>query len=421
MTRLLLTAILFILSFRSQAQYIETIVNRGDTLYSTTGDGGPAVNAMTGTINAVTCDAAGNLYLYDYTFKNIRKVNASGIITAFAGKYSMGSDADGIPATDANIRSVSSMFCDAAGDLIFAVGDRIRKVTSDGLIWTIAGGGPATATADGLVATAARLMPLYSITTDDTGNIYCSLGNNVKKISAATNTVSTVINIPNTSLAFYDHTLYIARGTFGDRIYTIDASGTLGNYAGWGIDTADGAPADSSLIRTTGIAFDDHGTLYLGGYSYNLIRKINRAGIMYTVAGNGTEGYSGDGGPPRSAQLKEVNDICIDPQGNVIVAANHCVRKIHIDRTGIDDRAVTSKRIQIYPNPNKGSFNMLIPSERDEPDIKLIVCDVLGRKVDERIVNANRLIFLDIKQPPGLYYLSASTSTNKWAATVEVR
>ncbi|HEY1527898.1 MAG TPA: NHL repeat-containing protein [Candidatus Angelobacter sp.] len=282
---------------------ISTVAGNGTVGF--TGDGGPATNAqISGGI--VAADALGNVYITQnlvFEGSRIRKVNIQGLITTVAGNATFGFNGDSKPAITAEIDAPSGVAVDGAGNLYIGDYDnyRIRKVDTAGGISTIAGNGTlglCGSCGDGGPATGAQLNSPYGIVLDSSGNLY-----------------------------FAD--------AFSGRVREVDTSGVIHTIAGGGnVGLGDGGPATSaSLNEPLGIALDGTGNLYISDFGDFRIRKVNAAGIITTVAGNGTSGFSGDGGAATSAQLTSPTGLVTDSAGNVYLGDGSRVRKI--DTSGI--------------------------------------------------------------------------------------
>jgi NHL repeat len=268
---------------------INTVAGNGSS--GDTGDGGPATSAA---INptAVAIDTAGNIYVVDFTFNSIREVNAStGVINTIAGTGQSGDSGDGGPATSATLSSPEGVALDGAGNIYIAEegGARIRKVTaSTGIIDTVAGNGACGYSGDGGPATAAQLCGPNGVAVDGAGNIFIADLSNyrIRKVTASTGIISTVAGT----------------GTYG--------------YSGDG-----GAATNAQLAGPIGVGVDEAGNLYIATYVDSRVREVNASsGIINTIAGNGTNGYSGDGGPGASAELYEPNGVGVDAAGDVYIA-----------------------------------------------------------------------------------------------------
>jgi len=273
----------------------------GDYLRSYGGDGGPATAAITNNPNGVATDIYGNLYFADKGNEIIRKVSTDGIITTYAGNYSLGGNysGDGGPATAAAINSPNGVAMDASGNLYIAdgVNEVIRMVNTAGIITTVVGT-PLSAgySGDGAAATAAQLNNPSGVAVDASGNLYITdLGNNV------------------------------IREVSGGIITTIAGNDTAG-YSG------DGGPATAAeLSQPRDIAVDASGNVYIADLLNLVVRKISTSGIITTIAGNGTPGYSGDGGPATAAQLYIVGSVAVDNLGDVYITDpfNQVVRAVN--------------------------------------------------------------------------------------------
>jgi sugar lactone lactonase YvrE len=278
--------------------------------FSFGGDGGVATSANFNQPFAAAVDSAGNVYVADQGNYRLRKVsNPGGIITTVAGNGT-GYSGDGGPATSAQLYFSSGVAVDSAGNLY--IGDannhRVRKVSPDGTITTVAGNGTAAPSVqqagpgpgDGGPATSAQLRTPIGVAVDSGGNLYIAdLGNfRIRKVSP------------------------------GGTISTVAGNGTFG-FSG------DGGPATSAQLSAEGIALDQTGNLYIADISNRRVRKVSPAGIITTVAGTGTPGDTGDGGPASSAELYEPIFVAVDSIGNLYIAdtVEGVVRKVAPDGT----------------------------------------------------------------------------------------
>ena len=145
------------------------------------GDGGPAANAQLNGPQALAIDAAGNIYVADTFNHRIRKIAAaSGVITTVAGNGASGFSGDGGPATNAQLIAPTGVAVDAAGNLYIGDLNRVRKVSTTGIISTVAGNGIAGYIGDGGVATNSELNTVFGVAVDPSGNVYVAdSGNNV--------------------------------------------------------------------------------------------------------------------------------------------------------------------------------------------------------------------------------------------------
>jgi uncharacterized protein (TIGR03437 family) len=327
---------------------ITTAAGNGNGNFS--GDGGPAASASLTHPFGVTVDSAGNLYIADTYNGRIRKVSG-GTITTVAGNGSFGFYGDGGPATSASLYLAYAVAVDSTGNLYIADGvisGRIRKV-SGGTITTIGGNGAYRFSGDGGPATGASLNGPGGVAVDSTGNLYIadSANNRIRKVSGGK--VTTVAGNgaygfsgdggPATSASVAEPlgvavdsagNLYIA-DFLNSRIRKL-SGGTIATVAGNGNQgfSGDGGPATgASLNGPSGVAVDSAGNLYIADYYNNRVRKVS-GGTITTVAGNGNQGFSGDGGPAASASLNFPGGVTVDSAGNLYIADvnNNRIRKV---------------------------------------------------------------------------------------------
>jgi gliding motility-associated-like protein len=228
-------------------------------------------------------------------------------ITTIAGTPTVGGfSGAGGPATSIVCGSTFNVVADNSGDIFFT--DQwnrlIWKVNSAGIATVYAGTGVNGNAGDGGLATAAELYTPVWLSIDNGGNLYVTdMYGGVRKINAA-GIISTVIS----------------------NLQVFDAAGP---------GTGDGGPLSAAtFVGIEAFVPDNVGNLYISDQGANVIRKVNSAGIISTIAGNGTLGYSGDGGPATAAQLDRPYGVAFYG-GNMYIPddANHCIRKV--DASGI--------------------------------------------------------------------------------------
>ena len=257
------------------------------------GDGGLASNASLNQPRGVAIDSAGNLLIADSYNFSIRKVSTAGIITTVAGDGIRGFSGDGGRAAMARLDFPTRVSSDNRGNLFIVDGERVRKISSDGIIATVAGGVSCCNSGDGGPATAAEVFPV-DVAADAGGNLFIASMTRIRKVSAG-GIISTVAGRESPV------------GFFGD-----------------------GGPATSARFLGSYTATDSGGDVFIADSGNNRIRKVSPNGIITTFAGTGSAGYSGDGGPATSAQLNLPLGVAVDAADNLFVvdSGNNRVRKI---------------------------------------------------------------------------------------------
>ena len=288
------------------------------------GDGGPATDASLGFISDVAVDSAGNVFAADFSIQLVVKISTTGVLTVVAGNEIRGFSGDGGPATSASLFFPRGVAVDVTGNLYIADGEnhRIRKVSPDGTITTVAGNGNRTGSIDGEggdptddlgdggPATSASLSFPIGVVVDASGSLYVGdIGSHrIRKVSP-------------------DGMISTVAGN-GNRTGSIDGEG--GDPAD---DLGDGGPATSaSLNFPRGVAVDAAGSIYIAEAFNHRIRKVNGSGMITTVAGNGNRGFSGDEGPATSATLNSPRNVAVDSSGNLYIAdtLNSRIRKVSV-------------------------------------------------------------------------------------------
>ena len=433
-----------------QAQIITTIAGNGTIGYS--GDGGPATNASLRVVTAVMPDGNGNLYISDASNNKIRKVDAAGIITTIAGSgvgmSSSGFSGDGSPATDAKLSYPYFLAMDKKGILYFSDNSnrRVRKIDAAGIITTFAGNGLAYS-GDGGPATAAGFgTGSWGLCFDKIGNLYIATGNRIRKVDtfgiistyAGTGipgntgdngpaTAATLSIIGQIELDAAGNMYVSTINSNGGRIRKISASGIITTYAGAGANgySGDGGPATVAQLNSAGAVFPDKcGNVYIADGGNNRIRMVDGHGYIHTFAGTGIPGYSGDGGVAASATFNGLGGLYIDENSNIYIVDgnNYCVRYVKMDscKNVVEVKSLASRRGNIvYPNPNTGTFTLNVLSNSNEV-AHVIVTNMLGSKVKEFTITTNKEQELTTNLPSGVYMLSIITSDGRHVERVVV-
>ncbi|MBC7554569.1 MAG: T9SS type A sorting domain-containing protein [Taibaiella sp.] len=335
------------------AGIISTFAGTGSVGFS--GDGGPATAATVYTVYCLCADRYGNIYCADGWNGRIRKINTSGIISTFAGNGTIASSGDGGPATAASFTLVWGIALDTAGNMYTSDynANNIRFINNaTGIITGIAGNNGYAG--DGGLATAANLLLPADVCKDGSGNIYIADEGNytVRKVSTAgiittvagTGTYGSSGNGGAAVAATFMSPRSVKVNSAGD-IFIADmgahvvrkvdgASGIITNFAGNGTSghSGDGGPATNAQLNgPLGIALDQNGDLYISDNGNNMIRKVNVATNTISVyAGSDSSGYLGDGGPATLARLMDPAYIGFDSRNNLFIAdrSNNVIRKV---------------------------------------------------------------------------------------------
>jgi sugar lactone lactonase YvrE len=340
--------------------YIVTLAGTTTNGFTPTDDGNAATLARLDKPDGVALDNLGNIYIADTENHRIRKVDTSGVITTIAGSDSANIgdfSGDGGQATLARLKSPSGIVLDALGNIYISDSSnfRIRKVDTSGVITTIAGNGTQCVSfpcGDGGQATDANISIPFALALDDEENLYFSDPNvnRVRKIGRD-GIISTVagnggsiftpsedgnqatnaqINFPKGIHIDNFGNLYISDSN--NRIRKVNKAGIISTIAGGGVLVGDGGQATSAkLINPDGIVSDISGNIYISDKGQNRIRKINALGIISTIAGNGTAAFSGNNVLSTSSQVSSPSLLTIDSFGNLYIADknNSRIRKIY--------------------------------------------------------------------------------------------
>jgi sugar lactone lactonase YvrE len=323
------------------------------------GDGGPATNAWLYAPRGVAVDADGNLFIADDINERIRKVNAGGIISTLAGNGRSGYNGNGLAATNSEL-DLATQFPIPAGiavdadDNVFIAdtfNNRVR-VETYGIVITVAGSGAYGYGGDGGAAYNAGLNEPSGVAVDADGNLYIAdcYNNRIRKVDLNDNittvagngtnrfsgdggpAVNASLNFPNGVTVDASGNLFIA-DTENARIRKVDTNGIITTVAGGNSSGAlgDGGAATNAYLQSPAEAVADaYGNLFIADSYHHRIRKVSSNGIITTVAGNGTPGYSGDGGAATNAWLNYPSAVAVDAYGNLFIAdtSNNRIREV---------------------------------------------------------------------------------------------
>lgn len=402
---------LVIFCLHTNSQNINTIAGNGTPGYA--GDGTAAINGELNMPKGVFVDGSNNVFISDTYNHRIRKVNGStGIITTIAGNGTNGYSGDGAAAINAELSQPSGVFLDGSGNVFIADAgnNRIRKISaSTGIITTIAGTGTAGYTGDGSVATSAELDVPYGVFVGGSGNVFIADFYNyrIRKVNGSTGIITTIagngigtyagdgaaainaqINRPKGVFVDGSGNVFIA-DTDNNRVRKVSAStGIITTVAGNGTYgyAGDGSAATSAeLYGPSGVFVDGSGNLLIAEEGNLRIRKVSAStGIITTIAGNGMQGYAGDGAVATNAELNIPFGVFVDGSNNVFIADTYNNRIRKVDGTiGINDLTNT-KTMSIYPNPTSDQF-FIYANTTDKLNVDLY--DVNGRHVFSKRVS----------------------------------
>lgn len=328
----------------------------GTGVEGNSGDPGAAIAARLSFPSGIAFDKQGNLYVAEAGNHRVRKITPGGLIMAFAGNGMLGSSGDGGPAIDARLNEPTSVAVDSKGNVYIADNgnNRVRKVSTDGTMSTVAGTGAEGFSGDGGPAVQARLYLPIGIGIDGSDNLLIADAGNlrIRKVNASNGVISTIAGDgrvgfggdagPATGAQFrfpYGVTvdpsgvIYVIDAA-DHRVRRISPDGVITTYVGTGDAgfSGDGGPAAQAQINFASyIRTDSAGNLYIADYANNRIRKVTlTTGIITTIAGTGVGAYGGDGSSPLLADLNLPNDIAFSPQGDLYIAdyRNHRIRRI---------------------------------------------------------------------------------------------
>jgi sugar lactone lactonase YvrE len=327
------------------------------------GDGGPAAAARLDEPLGIAVGPGGHLFISDTGNNRVRRVDAAtGYISTVAGG---GTDFDdGVPATSAGLARPRALAFDVSGNLLIAdqYTRRVRRVeAATGLIGTVAGGG-SNAVTDGAPATSVGLNPT-GVAVDAAGNIFIAdpdddpVGGGhfrpIRKVDAATGTIwtyagngtwdycgdggpatSACLGLPESVAVDASGRLLVADED-NLRLRRVDpGTGTIATVAGTGTagGTGDGGPATSALLNNPfGAALDPWGGILIADAGNHRVRRVDPAtGLIETVAGNGAAAFSGDGGAATAVSLNSPRGVAVDGADNLWIAdrSNHRVRRV---------------------------------------------------------------------------------------------
>ena len=417
-----------------QSQIINTLAGNGTGGFS--GDGGPATAAELASPSAIGIDASGNVYFADYSNQRIRMINSSGVISTFAGNGFSGYSGDGGQATAAELNSAFGVCFDAAtGNVYIADGSNncVRMVNTSGIISTIAGNGTSAFSGDGGPATAAEMSFPEFVVTDNSGNLYIAdNGNGSIRMVNSSGIISTIIgngtqgysgdggqataaqlNSPGGMSIDGSGNIFVADES-NNRIRMVNSSGIINTVAGIGTFgySGDGGQATAAELNVPyDVSVDAYGDLYVADLSNSVIRMIDATGVISTFAGTGTAGFSGDGGAATAAQCQYPSGVHVDlPSGNVYIGDenNNRVRIVTGVPAGVKKVSSVSGNVTIYPNPTSGNcvITGIVPKQTVE------LYNYTGQKISSTLTESSTMQIDMSSLPSGIYLVRILNKDN---------
>lgn len=372
--------------YAASSYVISTVAGKGTSGFS--GDGEAAIAAQLAHPYGVAVDSSGNLYIADSSNYRVRKIDATtGLISTVAGSGDYGYSGDGGPAISAKMKRPLGIAVDSSGNLFIADNsdNRIRKVDTSGYISTVA---------------CAACYP-EDITVDNDGNLFIvdAVGHVVRKIDttgqistvagtgtsgySGDNEPATMANLQSPQGIAIDSSgnLYIA-DTGNNVIRKVDTAGLINTVAGTGAGGYSGDGDDATLAKLYApkrVSVDSSGNLYISDYMNSRIRKVDTAGQISTVAGSGAMGYSGDGELATSAQLFAPHAIAVDSNGIVYIADtnNNRIRKLGpaSSNANLSDLSLSDVMLSPAFAADTTSYTASVENSRNSIDVMPTVSD----------------------------------------------
>jgi prepilin-type N-terminal cleavage/methylation domain-containing protein len=305
---------------------------------------GTGANARFNWPQGIALDSGGNIFVADYNTERVRKVTPAGVVTTFAGSDLYG-QVDG-QGSSAQFLTPADVAVDASNNVYVAdySGDRVRKITPDGMVTTLAGSSQGFQNGTG---TAAKFSMLSSVTVDPSGNVYVADSGNdvIRKITPAgvvttfagsgaygnANGTGTAAQFawPNAVAADASGNVFVTDRD-NNQVRKISPSGNVTTFAGSGVaGTADGTGTAAQFSTPGAITVAPSGDIYLTDGDHATVRKITPAGVVTTIAGSGTPGFAD--GPASSAQFNWPGGIAVNQFGVIYVAdsGNNRIRTVN--------------------------------------------------------------------------------------------
>jgi sugar lactone lactonase YvrE len=333
---------------QTKISFILPVAGTGSYGYSD----GAAASAAIDAVYAIACDAQGNIYFTDSWNNRVRRIGTDRMVTTLAGTGEAGFSGDNGSALDAKLNCPHGIAVDDQGNVYVSDSGnaRVRKITPSGIISTIAGTGQVGFSGDDGPAASAQFNFPRGLALHEDGNLYIadSLNFRIRKIDLQ-GTISTVAGmgahgnsgdgglaieatiglVQSISIDSAGHIIFA--DVYNHCVREITPGGNISSISGGGFGSAgDGGPAASAQFRFPhGLVADSQGRIFIADSGNHRIRMIDTNGIVTTVAGTGTAGFSGDGAAATWAQMDYPYAVALDPSGCLLIAdlRNYRVRK----------------------------------------------------------------------------------------------
>ena len=372
-------------------------------------DGGPTV-AKFRDIFGICVNSSGTIYVVDNGNHRIRKITPQGDVSTFVGSDIAG-HADGI-GTAAQFDYIRGICVNSAGILYVTEYYRVRKITPDGVVTTLAGGED-----QGFVngtGSTASFFGIMGICVDSAGTLYVadSGNNSIRKITPA-GVVSTMVNGSSLFQSIHDLCVDNATGTlfvtdrYGQKIYKVTSSGVISVFAGSTMGYQEGIGTNAQLNFPHCICIDPLGNLYVTDNTY-LIRKVTPSQVVSTLAG----GPGGDiDGIGTAARFGDLEGICVNPQGIMYVVdiQHEKIRKITPSSLGMNANMHVNN-VKLYPNPARATVTIELNSFTEDSQVSII--DLTGKIIYSHTIQ-NPITTINTSNLSKGVYFAYITSDNK--------
>jgi hypothetical protein len=435
---IILFAMCIVAAGSAKAQIITTFAG---TTGGYSGDGGPATMAQIRIVRGIIKDTAGSFFLSDGNSHVVRKVNKLGLISTIAGTGVAGNSGDGGPATLAQLTSPGGITVDKMGNVYVTTHfNTVKKVDASGVISNFAGNGTTVLSGDGGPASAAGLgYGISSMCMDDTGNLYMAGSYCIRKVNPAgiiTRVVGTGVlgysgdgGMADTAkISYVDQVMIDGYGNIyitdvmKHVIRKINTSGIISRVAGNGTNGYSGdfgMATAAQLDVPSGVYADSCGLIYIADYGNHRIRVVDEGGKIYTIAGTGVAGLSGDGGAATAAQLNKPYNLLLDKNNDLYIgdAYNCRIRKIALPRCDsmvfpvmVEDVAATDAAVEVLPTEGNGAIVVRV---NGTGRAHVAIVTMQGTVLREYEVKRGETTPLAPQLPPGMYAVVVQTEAGR--------